>query len=93
MTATTAIELEATIVKDDHKGGWTYVQLPGSRDALGTGKPVRIAGTVDDVAIEATLMPMGGGAHMLPLKQAVIDALGKGDGDRVMVRVSPREEG
>lgn len=90
MTGTVAIELEATIVQDDHTGGWTYVLLPGSKERLGTGKPVRVAGTVDDVPVEATLMPMGGGTHMLPLKQAVMRALGKTGGDRVVVRVAPR---
>jgi Domain of unknown function (DUF1905) len=86
------IEIESTIVRDQHAGGWTYVLLPGSKDALGTGRPVRIAGTVDEVAVEATLMPMGGGTHMLPLKQATVRALGKGDGDRVAVRIAPRQE-
>lgn len=86
------IEIESTITRDQQKGGWTYVLLPGSRDVLGTGRPVRIAGTIDEVAVEATLMPMGGGTHMLPLKQAIVRALGKGDGDPVAVRIAPRVE-
>lgn len=91
MAATKAIELEATIVKDEHKGGWTYVLLPGSKDALGTGRSVRVEGTVDSVAIEATLLPFGGGTHLLPLKQAVMLPLGKRDGDRVAVRIALQE--
>ncbi|MGM1029163.1 MAG: DUF1905 domain-containing protein [Actinomycetota bacterium] len=87
----TTIEIESTITRDEHKGGWTYVLLPGSRDVLGTGRSVRVGGTIDEVAIEATLMPMGGGTHMLPLKQAVVLALGKTAGDRVAVRIAPRE--
>ncbi|SDS06848.1 DUF1905 domain-containing protein [Agrococcus carbonis] len=90
MTDDTTIELEAAIVRDAHKGGWTYVLLPGSKEALGTGKPVRVAGAVDHVAVEATLMPFGGGTHMLPLKQSVMAALGKGHGETVAVRISPR---
>lgn len=82
-----ALELEAEIVRDAHKGGWTYVLLPGSKDALGTGKAVKVVGTVDETPVEATLMPFGGGTHMLPLKQAVIRALGKTAGERVGVRV------
>lgn len=88
----TTIDIESTIVRDRHEGGWTYVLLPGSKEALGTGRPVRVGGTVDGVAIEATLMPMGGGTHMLPLKRAIVLALGKGDGDLVAVRVAPRQE-
>lgn len=94
MRATAAmIELETTIVREDHKGGWTYVLLPGSKDALGTGKAVRVVGTVDAVPVAATLLPFGGGTHMLPLKQQVVRALGKGGGDRVAVRVAPQEAG
>jgi hypothetical protein len=89
---TNVIELETRIVRDEHKGGWTYALLPGSKDVLGTGKPVRVAGTVDAVAVEATLLPMGGGTHMLPLKQAIVRALGKGDGDSIAVRIGPRQE-
>ncbi|MCH1881654.1 DUF1905 domain-containing protein [Agrococcus sp. ARC_14] len=88
---TTAIELEATIVRDKQKGGWTYVLLPGSKAVLGTGNPVRVEGSVDSVPIEATLLPFGGGTHMLPLKQAVMRAVGKDDGDLVVVRIAPRE--
>lgn len=90
--AEAAVEIEATIVQDAHKGGWTYVTLPGSNAVFGTGKPLRIAGTVDAVPIEATLMPFGGGAHMLPLKAAIRTALGKGDGERIAVRIAPRTE-
>ncbi|WP_347755248.1 DUF1905 domain-containing protein [Agrococcus sp. ProA11] len=92
MTTETAIAIDATIVRHEHDGGWTYVPLPGSKDVFGTGKAIRVAGTVDDVPIEATLLPMGGGTHMLPLKQTIVRALGKGGGERVAVRLAPREE-
>lgn len=92
-TADSAIAIDATIVRDEHKGGWTYVPLPGSKEALGTGKAVRVAGTVDDIPVQATLLPMGGGTHMLPLKQAIVRALGKGSGEQVAVRLAPHAEG
>lgn len=92
MTADDTIGIEATIVRDGHKGGWTYVPLPGSKEAFGTGKAVRVEGTVDDVRIQATLLPLGGGTHMLPLKQAIVRALGKSDGERVAVRLAPLPE-
>ena len=95
MMATTkaAIELEATIVSDESKGGWTYVLLPGSKEVLGTGKAVRVTGEVDSVPVEATLLPFDGGTHTLPLKRAVIASLAKAAGDRVAVRVAPQEAG
>lgn len=85
-------EIETTIVRDAHKGGWTYVLLPGSKDALGTGKAVRVEGTVDAVPVQATLLPFGGGTHMLPLKQEIVRSLGKGGGELVAVRIAPRPE-
>lgn len=85
------IETEATIVVDEHEGGWTYVLLPGSKEAMGVGGAVRVAGTVDAVPIEATLLPFGGGTHMLPLKRAVVAALGKAAGDEIVVRIARRE--
>lgn len=92
-TTDSAIAIEAAIVRDEHKGGWTYVALPGSKDAFGTGKAVRVVGTVDDVPIQATLLPLGGGTHMLPLKQAIVRALGKGSGELVAVRLALHSEG
>ena len=55
----TTIEIESTITRDAHKGGWTYVLLPGSSEVLGTGRSVRVGGTIDEVAIEATLSYLG----------------------------------
>ena len=46
----TTIEIESTITRDAHKGGWTYVLLPGSSEVLGTGRSVRVGGTIDEVA-------------------------------------------
>jgi len=79
----------STIVVDEHKGGWTYALLPGSRAVLGTGRAVKVRGTVDAVPIEATLMPSGDGAHMLPLRRAIVRALGKAAGDAIAVRLTP----
>lgn len=79
----------STIVVDEHEGGWTYALLPGARAVLGTGRAVKVRGTVDAVPIEATLMPFGGGAHMLPLRRGIVRALGKGAGDSIAVRLAP----
>ncbi|BDZ47440.1 hypothetical protein GCM10025866_33490 [Naasia aerilata] len=69
---------------------WTVVILPGSAEALGTGKPVRVAGTIDTHGFEATLLPLGEGRHMLPLNAKLKKAVGKSPGDEVVVRLDRR---
>ena len=85
MTAT--IELEATLVGSAEPGAWTYAIVPNSAAILGTRKPVRVTGTVDGEQIAATLLPMGDGTHMLPVKAAVRQAIGKQAGDSVRAQL------
>lgn len=69
----------------------TYVELPGSEDALGTRRPVKVSARVDGHDFDATLMPSGTGPHWLPLRAAVCAATGKGAaGDVVAVRLTAR---
>ena len=69
----------------------TYLTVPGSRDVLGTGRPVKVSGTVDGHDFAATLMPSGAGAHWLPLRAALCKAIGKdAAGEQVTVHVRER---
>lgn len=65
---------------------WTCAILPGSQGILGTGKAVRVVATVDGETFESSLLPHKGD-HMLALKKAVLDAIGKKAGDVVTVHV------
>lgn len=56
-----------TIVADT-TSGWTCVQVPHSAVLLGTGKAVKVRARVNDHPYEATMLPVGGGVHMLPLR-------------------------
>lgn len=80
----------AQIRQDTGPGGWTIVVMPGSGDHFGTRKPVKVAGTMDGHAFQATLLPMGDGTHMVPVKAALRKAVGKGDGDQVTVQLQQR---
>lgn len=71
-------------------GGWTIVVMPGSGELFGTRKPIKVAGTMDGHAFQATLLPMGDGSHMVPIKAALRTAVGKGDGDQVTVHLRQR---
>jgi hypothetical protein len=83
------VRLDAEIVADPNSG-WACVVVPDSKERLGTGKAVRIVGTVDGEEIEATMLPIGGGRHMVPIKAAVRRTIGKGIGDRVHVEITGR---
>ncbi|MBA0125318.1 DUF1905 domain-containing protein [Haloechinothrix sp. YIM 98757] len=79
----------ATIIEDDNSG-WPCVQMPGSGDYFGTRKPVKVAGTIDGHSFQATMLPIGGGVHMLPVKAQVRKAVGKTVGDEVTVHLEQR---
>lgn len=83
------IQLEAEIVTE-RNSGWACVVVPDSKQIFGTGKAVKISGTVDGLAFDATMLPVGGGLHMIPIKAATRKSLGKGIGDRVHVEITQR---
>jgi hypothetical protein len=47
----------ATIIKEDKKGGWTYVIWPESVAFFGTRKQVKAKGTIDGHSFQATFLP------------------------------------
>jgi L-ascorbate metabolism protein UlaG (beta-lactamase superfamily) len=83
------IRLTATITAD-RNSGWACIVLPDSARTIGTGRATKVHATVDGHAFDATLLPVGGGTHMLPVKAAVRTAIGKQIGDQVTVAVERR---
>ncbi|MFC7455756.1 DUF1905 domain-containing protein [Brachybacterium sp. GCM10030267] len=67
----------------DANSGWPSVQVPGSAALLGTAKAIRIAARVNGHPYEATLLPIGGGVHMLPIRAPFRRQHGVDVGDRV----------
>ena len=66
---------------------WTCVEWPESVKVLGTGKSVKIVGTVDNYPIQTAFMPTGKGTHMISLNKKVLKAINKKLGDSVEVFV------
>ncbi len=90
---TTSLDLTFTApIGVDVKGElWPCVELAGATELLGTGRSVRVDGSVDDVAVtNIGLMPTGRGELMLSLNAKLRKRLGKGVGDTVTVRLSRR---
>lgn len=69
----------------------TYLTVPGSAEALGTGRAVKVTGSTDGHEFSATLMPSGTGPHWLPPRAAICEAIGKrGAGEPVHVHLTVR---
>ncbi len=79
-----------TLIKEDKKGGWTYVIWPESVTFFGTRKPVKVKGEIEGFAFEATFLPWGDGTHLLPVKAATLKAIKKEAGDTVEVVLRER---
>ena len=82
-----ALHFTGMIVNPDWMPTWSVIEVPGSHAFLGTGKSIRVTGTVDGIPIPAALMPTGRGDHFISLSKAFAKRLGKGVGDGVAVHI------
>ncbi len=64
------------------------LDVPASvSDSFGVRGQVPVVGTADGADLVATLVPVGGGGHRLFLNGAIREAIGKGAGDSVEIRI------
>jgi hypothetical protein len=84
------VTFEAQLEKSPAAGGWTYVIWPGSADYFGTRGLVKVAATIDGVAVRTSFMALGDGRHKLPVTAAVRRTIRKDAGDTVTVTLTER---
>lgn len=75
------------------KGGWTFIKLSGELITMGKSfGMMEISGSIDDFTFKGKhLMPMGNGYVFLPVAKPIRKAIGKEEGDEVIVRFFRKE--
>jgi hypothetical protein len=77
-------EFEAKIIEG--RSGGAFVEIPCNvKEEFGSGGRVKVNATFDGEPYRGSLVPMDEGVHILGIRKAIREEIGKGIGDRVTV--------
>jgi len=78
--------------KQGEKTGWTYIEIPvdiAEKLKPGSKKSFRVKGKLDEFKISGvSLLPMGGGAFIMPINAAMRKGIGKKHGAMLKVQLT-----
>lgn len=69
---------------------WAVITMPNSFEFFGTGRAVKVEGTIDGEPFSSAFMANGEGMHLLPVKAAIRKKIGKGPGDEITIHLTKR---
>ncbi|MCJ7702906.1 MAG: YdeI/OmpD-associated family protein [Anaerolineales bacterium] len=79
-------EFEATLVRPEGVGTWTYLDVPSDlSDLLGAKGQIKVAGTINGHAFRTFTRPHGDGNHYIVINKSIRDAIQVTAGDVVHV--------
>ena len=86
---TTIHKFEAVLERPDMKGAWTFIRVPFSvEEKFDTRARVSVRGSVNGVEFRSSLMPQGGGTHILVVNRELRDKAGVDVGDTASFEVA-----
>ena len=78
----TTYRFDAVLERPELRGAWTFVRAPFSvAEEFGVKGRVAVKGTVNDVPFRSSLLPQGGGEHILVVNKDLRDRAGVTAGD------------
>ena len=84
-----AHRFEAVLERPDMRGAWTFIRVPFSvEEEFGTRARVAVRGSVNGVEFRSSLMPQGGGTHILVVNKQLRDKAGVDVGDTASFKVA-----
>ncbi|MFC0215070.1 DUF1905 domain-containing protein [Paenibacillus chartarius] len=83
----------AELIRPPGTGTWTYLNVPFAvEEEFGVRTRVPVKGTIGGVPFRSSLMPQGGGLHILVVPGDIRDRLGVQSGDSVEVELERDDE-
>ena len=84
------ITFTATLGKVQEGDTWTCVVLPHSATIFGSRGLVKVRGTIDGEFFQGAFMALGDGRHKLPVAADIRQAIGKADGQDIVIHLTER---